>query len=148
MTTCTSGQNAYVLDLFTANGGATPDAACASLIGVNLGGNYATGSSVVNGRCILSGMANPSYNGDWGGITSVCTPSPALIVPVGGAAPGISCGTACTVTLVYDFQLPLLSLSVADGIQLSFAVMLVWSVGFFGRMLVRAINTDSHVGDE
>ena len=53
----------------------------------------------------------------------------------------IQCASDCTVTVVHQFALPVLDLSMSDAAQISSAVLLVWAVGFGFRCLIRALNS-------
>lgn len=55
----------------------------------------------------------------------------------------IECTGACTVTVVHELALPVLSMSTDDAALISGAILLVWVVGFAFRMLIRALNVDS-----
>jgi hypothetical protein len=53
----------------------------------------------------------------------------------------ITCTSACTVTLVHQFDIPLLSLSPEEGAQISSAILLVWAAGWAFRVLIQALRT-------
>ena len=53
----------------------------------------------------------------------------------------IQCVGDCTVTVVHEFALPLLDLSLGDAAQISSAVLLVWAVGYGFRVLIRTLNS-------
>jgi hypothetical protein len=58
----------------------------------------------------------------------------------------IQCASACTVTVVHEINLPLLSLTPEEGAQIALAVCAVWAVGWAVRQLVLLIRysmTDS-----
>ncbi|MDE2429959.1 MAG: hypothetical protein KGM99_14630 [Burkholderiales bacterium] len=55
----------------------------------------------------------------------------------------IECSASCTVTVVHELALPVLSMSTEDAAQISGAVLLVWVVGFAFRMLIRTLYIDS-----
>lgn len=55
----------------------------------------------------------------------------------------IECTGACTVTVVHELALPVLSMSTDDAALISGAILLVWVVGFAFRMLIRTLNVDS-----
>lgn len=56
----------------------------------------------------------------------------------------ITCGAACTVTVVHELSLPPFQLSLAEGAQITAAVLLVWVVGFGFRVLLRALHVDEN----
>lgn len=53
----------------------------------------------------------------------------------------VTCGTACTVTVVHELSLPPLQLSTEEGAQIAVAVLSVWVVGWGVRQLIRLIQT-------
>lgn len=55
----------------------------------------------------------------------------------------IECTGACTVTVLHELALPVLSMSTDDAALISGAILLVWVVGFAFRMLIRTLNVDS-----
>lgn len=55
----------------------------------------------------------------------------------------IQCSASCTVTVIHELALPVLSLSTEDAALISGAVLLVWVVGYVFRMLIRTLNIDS-----
>lgn len=55
----------------------------------------------------------------------------------------IECTAACTVTVVHELALPVLSMSTDDAALISGAILLVWVVGFAFRMLIRTLYVDS-----
>lgn len=52
----------------------------------------------------------------------------------------IQCATACTVTVVHEFTLPILQLTPEDGAQIALAILLVWAVGWGVRQLISLIK--------
>ena len=54
----------------------------------------------------------------------------------------VTCGSACTVTVVHELSLPPLQLDVVEGGQIASAIIAVWAVAFGFRLLVRALNID------
>lgn len=54
----------------------------------------------------------------------------------------IECAGACTVTVVHEIALPVLSMSTEDAAMISGAVLLVWVVGYAFRVLIRTLNVD------
>lgn len=54
----------------------------------------------------------------------------------------IECTGACTVTVVHELALPVLSMSTDDAAMISGAVLLVWVVGYAFRVLIRTLNVD------
>ena len=53
----------------------------------------------------------------------------------------IQCVGDCIVTVVHQFALPVLDLSLGDASLISGAVLLVWGTGFAFRALIRTLNT-------
>lgn len=60
----------------------------------------------------------------------------------------INCNKTCVVTVVHEFNLPLMNLSLEDGAQISLAIISVWLVGWSIRMLIRVVSDGSHSGDK
>lgn len=61
----------------------------------------------------------------------------------------IQCTTACTVTVVHEINLPVLSLSLEEGAAISSAVLLVWAVGLGFRVLIQTLKkTDGNSTNE
>ncbi len=60
----------------------------------------------------------------------------------------VTCGAACTVTVVHELSLPPFQLTLEEGGQLTFAIIAVWAVGFAFRAFIRTVRIgDSHVTD-
>ncbi|MET3181115.1 UNVERIFIED_ORG: hypothetical protein ABIC43_004284 [Variovorax guangxiensis] len=53
----------------------------------------------------------------------------------------IECSSACTVTVVHDFNLPVFNLTVEQGAQISGAILWVWAIGWCIRQLVKLVQT-------
>jgi hypothetical protein len=51
----------------------------------------------------------------------------------------ITCGTACTVTVVHELVLAPLQLGVEEGGAIAVAVLAVWAVGWAFRWLIRTL---------
>lgn len=66
-----------------------------------------------------------------------------LVVLHRAYAQAIDCATACTVTIVHDFQLLPFQIDTEDGTKIAGAVLAVWAVGWGARMVIRALNVDS-----
>lgn len=61
----------------------------------------------------------------------------------------ISCGSACTVTVVHELALPPLQLEPAEAAQVAVAILAVWAAGFGIRELIRVVrNTDKSAVEE
>jgi len=52
----------------------------------------------------------------------------------------ISCGSACTVTVVHELSLPPLQLESAEAAQVAVAILAVWAAGFGIRELIRVVR--------
>ncbi|MFS2207178.1 hypothetical protein [Variovorax sp. Varisp36] len=52
----------------------------------------------------------------------------------------IECASACTVTVVHEFALPLLNLSVEDAVSITWHIAAVWVVAWVFRQVFRLIN--------
>lgn len=57
----------------------------------------------------------------------------------------IECTSACTVTVVHQFNLPVLELSSAEGAAIAAAVLAIWAVGFGFRALIQAVRSSDSV---
>ena len=66
----------------------------------------------------------------------------AAAVAVSAKAQTIDCATACTVTIVHDFSLPVLNIDETGGALIAGAILAVWAVGFGARAIIRALNSD------
>lgn len=53
----------------------------------------------------------------------------------------IQCATACTVTVVHEFSLPPLQMSMDEGAAISGAILLIWALGWGFRALIQALRT-------
>ena len=53
----------------------------------------------------------------------------------------IQCASTCTVTVQHEITLPVLSLSLEEGAEISSAVLLVWAVGWCFRALIQTLKT-------
>lgn len=53
----------------------------------------------------------------------------------------IECAGQCTVTVVHEFALPILNLTVEQGEQITWAVCLVWATAWAIRQVVSALNS-------
>ncbi len=53
----------------------------------------------------------------------------------------ISCASACTVTVVHEFALPVLNMSIADASALMGPITLVFCVAWGIRALLRVVNS-------
>ena len=58
--------------------------------------------------------------------------------------PVIECKSRCTVTLVHEFTMPLLNLSLDDGGRIALSIIAVWVVGWSIRILIRMVSSGSH----
>jgi len=56
----------------------------------------------------------------------------------------VTCGAACEVTVVHELALPPLTLTLAEGAQITGAILLVWVVGFGFRALIRTLHVDEN----
>lgn len=54
----------------------------------------------------------------------------------------ITCGAACTVTVVHELSLPPFQLSLAEGGQITLAIVAIWAIGFAFRAFIRASDVD------
>ena len=54
----------------------------------------------------------------------------------------ITCGSACTVTVIHELSLPPLQLSTAEGALIASAILAIWVIGWAFRMLIQTLNTD------
>lgn len=54
----------------------------------------------------------------------------------------IDCASACTVTVVHQFDIPPFQLDTAAGAEIAGAILAVWALGFGFRALIRALNID------
>lgn len=59
----------------------------------------------------------------------------------------IQCPAQCTITVVHEFNLPLLNLSIEDAGLLMVPITLVFSVAWGIRALLRVVNTRSDIGN-
>lgn len=57
----------------------------------------------------------------------------------------IQCIQACTVTVQHEFVFPVLSLTPAEGAQISLAVLTVWAVGWAFRVLIQTLRDGARV---
>ncbi|MDA8445298.1 hypothetical protein [Paracidovorax valerianellae] len=53
----------------------------------------------------------------------------------------ITCASACTVTVVHEFSLPLLNLGLEEAAAISSAILLVWTTGWAFRTLILMVKT-------
>lgn len=51
----------------------------------------------------------------------------------------IQCASDCTITVVHEFALPVLDLSMGDAALITSAVLVVWAVGFAFRAVIRTL---------
>lgn len=65
-----------------------------------------------------------------------------MTVIVGAIMGDIVCGASCRVTIGLDLVTPILSLTVEEGGLIAVSILLVWSVGFAVRMVIRALASD------
>lgn len=54
----------------------------------------------------------------------------------------IECQSQCTVTVVHEFQLPVLNLSLEEAALITPVIILVWCVGFAFRAFIRVAKSD------
>jgi hypothetical protein len=59
----------------------------------------------------------------------------------------IDCAAACTVTVVHEFSLPLLNLSVADAVTITWQICVVWAAAWGIRQVAQMLNS-SGANDE
>ena len=52
----------------------------------------------------------------------------------------ITCGAACTVTVVHEISLPPLQLDSADGAAIAGAVLAIWAIGWGFRALIQTLR--------
>lgn len=52
----------------------------------------------------------------------------------------IECPSACTVTVVHDLSIPLLQLSPAEAALISTPILVLWSIAWGVRQVIRLIN--------
>lgn len=57
----------------------------------------------------------------------------------------VECSSACTVTIVHEMVFPPFNLTVEEAAPITVAILVLWSIGFAVRMLIRALNADSGV---
>lgn len=61
----------------------------------------------------------------------------------------IECATACTVTVVHEFSLPLLQLTAEEGGAIASAILAIWAMGWGFRVLIQTLkNTDGNSTEE
>lgn len=60
----------------------------------------------------------------------------------------VTCGAACTVTVVHELSLPPLQLSAEEGAAIASAILAVWCVGWAFRMLLITISDGSKTSTE
>lgn len=111
------------------HGGDTPADACAAAIAA---GGIGTGSwNSSGGYCDIPFLGGPVA------ATQVCEPAPST---PGGSVTTVICSGSCTVTHVVDLQVPILTLTPAEGGQIAGAILLVWVVGWAARILIRTLR--------
>lgn len=54
----------------------------------------------------------------------------------------IICSSECTVTVVHDLAIPLLTLTPVEGGKIAAAIVAVWVVGWAFRMAIKAMRSD------
>ena len=52
----------------------------------------------------------------------------------------IQCTQACTITVQHEFVVPVLNISAGDGVLISGAVLLIWSLGWGFRVLIQTLR--------
>jgi hypothetical protein len=60
----------------------------------------------------------------------------------------VECVNACTVTVVHEFALPLLNLSVADAVTITWQICLVWAAAWCIRQVAQLLNSSGADNDE
>ena len=61
----------------------------------------------------------------------------------------IECATACTVTVVHEFSLPLLQLTAEEGGAIASAILAIWAIGWGFRALIHTLkHTDGNSTSE
>lgn len=141
MATCTSGQLPYKVDYSEADfSGNTPAEACQKN-GVAYNGYWALLNNDTYCEVGWSG------SGDGHNILHVCDVA-AADPPASTASTTISCGSACTVTVVHELSLPPLQLDAAGGASIASAVLAVWALGWGIRQVIRALSSGSETNHE
>lgn len=54
----------------------------------------------------------------------------------------VTCGAACTVTVVHELSLPPLQLTLEEGGLITLAIVSIWAIGFAFRSFIRAADVD------
>ena len=57
----------------------------------------------------------------------------------------IQCASDCTVTVVHELSLPLLSLSPAEGAQIAGAVAAIWTLAWGFRVLIQMVRSSTEI---
>lgn len=60
----------------------------------------------------------------------------------------VTCGAACTVTVVHELSLPPLQLTLAEGAQITLAIVSIWAIGFAFRLFVRTVRVGESGGTD
>lgn len=60
----------------------------------------------------------------------------------------VTCGAACTVTVVHELALPPFQLTLEEGGQITLAIVAVWAIGFAFRAFIRAADVDKSQGSD
>lgn len=132
MSSCQSWQAPYSFQ--GANQGSTPGETCASIVA----GQPGTWS--VNGlTCTLAQTYDGTNYTYTYAIDHQCDAADSS-----APANSVTCGAACTVTVVHELSLPPLQLDAAGGALIASAVLAIWAVGYAFRMLIRTLNTDGN----
>lgn len=114
---------------------------------------FFSGSGITPDGCtsdpVIAGTTISFHRADGSPVSAVIqsiaatAPAPAPAAPSSGT--GISCGSACTVTVKHEFSAPPFQLEAGQGAQVALAVIAVWVVGWSIRMFIRAMSSgDSH----